>query len=233
MRLVPKDKVGKIEFCESRLGKWAENADEIGTTPEMVALLADSTGEARAAFDEQQRAQSAAQAATLKLDNAIKKMQTQAATIVVYVRAKASVTGDRGVYALASIPVPAKPSPIAAPGTPTGFSAKLEEATGAPESEVGMQESARQQLHVLRDLTANRWRPVRAPCQSRQETLCRPNHPARHGAPGVSDTSRPLDGCGSYSALLRQLRHQRKKDRHEIRARDDGGVSDGTMKSER
>jgi hypothetical protein len=131
MRLVPKDKVGKIEFCESRLGKWAEYADEIGATPEMVALLADSTAEARAAFEEQQRAQSAAQAATLKLDNAIKKMQTQAATIVVYVRAKASVTGDRGVYSLASIPVPAKPSPIAAPGTPTGFSAKLEEATGA------------------------------------------------------------------------------------------------------
>ena len=59
----------------------------------MVALLADSTSEARAAFEEQQRAQSAAQAATLKLNNAIEKMQRQAAAIVAHVRGKASVTG--------------------------------------------------------------------------------------------------------------------------------------------
>jgi hypothetical protein len=35
------------------------------------------------------------------------------------------VTGDAGVYALAQLPPPARPAPVAPPGTPTGFAVEL------------------------------------------------------------------------------------------------------------
>jgi hypothetical protein len=125
MRLIPKDKVGKIQFCIGHLPAWAEHADQIGVAPEDVALLAGSTEEARLAYAEQQQAQQAAQAATLKLTIALEKMQTQASAILAMVRGKAAGAGP-GVYSLAEIPAPEKPSPIAAPGTPTGFTVSLD-----------------------------------------------------------------------------------------------------------
>ena len=126
MRLIPKDKVGKIQFCKSRLPAWTEHADRIGVAPEYIALLAGSTEEARLAYAEQQQAQQAAQTATLKLNIALEKMQTQAAAILGMVPRKAQATGDDGVYSLASMPVPAGHSPIGAPGTPTRFTVKLD-----------------------------------------------------------------------------------------------------------
>ncbi|MGH7214903.1 MAG: hypothetical protein ACREIT_09080, partial [Tepidisphaeraceae bacterium] len=52
-----------------------------------------------------------------------------ATAIVLQVRSEAAHAGD-GVYSLASIPVPAKASPIAPPGKPSAFEAALD-VTGA------------------------------------------------------------------------------------------------------
>ncbi|MGH7214446.1 MAG: hypothetical protein ACREIT_06755, partial [Tepidisphaeraceae bacterium] len=82
MRLLPKDKAGKIEFCKVRLVPWAEHAAAIGTTPEMVAELTARTEAARLALIEQYQARQAAQAATLKLKTAIANMTTTATAIV-------------------------------------------------------------------------------------------------------------------------------------------------------
>lgn len=124
MRLLPKDKTGRIEFCEGRLAPWAENAAEIGTTPEQVAELAALTAEAREALSAQAQAEQTARSATMRLQDAISRMSTAAGAIVLQVRSRAAIAGDT-VYSLASISPPAEPSPIAAPGKPTGITAQL------------------------------------------------------------------------------------------------------------
>jgi hypothetical protein len=126
MRLLPKDKAGRIEFCEIRLEPWAERAEAIGTTPEQVAELAMLTEQARQAHAAQSVAYNAARAATLRLDQAIAKMSNTAQGIILQIRSKASRDGDN-VYAQASIPVPEKASPIAMPGRPTRFNAQLQQ----------------------------------------------------------------------------------------------------------
>lgn len=125
MRLVPEDISGKIQFYQSKIAPWLDNAGEIGTTPEMVASLADATQEARDAALAQAQAQSAAQAATNRLRMAIDRMTSVGAQIVMQIRTQAAQSGN-SVYALAKIPAPAQGAPIAAPGTPANFTVELQ-----------------------------------------------------------------------------------------------------------
>jgi hypothetical protein len=126
MSLVPDAKADKIAFFETRLAPWADHAAEIGTSTEAVSNLTDKTNDARAAFIEQQAAQATAQSATLKMKMAIDAMATAGANIIRQIRTQAATTGDDGVYSLASIPPPAEPSPIGAPGQPEQFSFKVD-----------------------------------------------------------------------------------------------------------
>jgi hypothetical protein len=120
MRLVPKAKQPQVQFFITHLPKWTENAEAIGTTPAMVATLADQTEAARLALIEQRRAQQAAQSATAKARIALDVMATTGAAIISQIRAKVAMDGN-GVYSLASLTRPEKPSPIGAPGKPTQF----------------------------------------------------------------------------------------------------------------
>jgi len=126
MRLIPKDKHGKIQYCRSHLEQWAEHASEIGVSPERVADLAATTEAAEQALIEQLQAQAVAQAATLKLNMALAAMQKQASDIVAIVRCNAR-SGGSNVYQLACIPAPANPSPVGSPGTPERFRAQLQQ----------------------------------------------------------------------------------------------------------
>ena len=69
-------------------------------------------------------AQQAAQTATQRMRKALDKMATMGASIILQVRSKAATDGD-AIYPLASLPIPAKPSPIAEPGTPTRFDSEM------------------------------------------------------------------------------------------------------------
>lgn len=130
MGVVPDSKAKKITFFEIRIVDWAAHAVEIGTTPERVDALADLTALAREAYSAQQMAQQAAQAATMRLNDVIGRMSRAGADIILQVRAKAGSVGD-SVYPLASLPMPAKGSPIGEPGLPSEFSVELQAATGA------------------------------------------------------------------------------------------------------
>ena len=67
----------------------------------------------------------AAKDATLALKNAVAAMDIAAQGIIKQVRAKAETTGNPDVYTLASIPAPATPSVIGAPGTPEALKVTL------------------------------------------------------------------------------------------------------------
>ena len=70
-------------------------------------------------------AKNAAKDATLALKNAIAAMDIAAAGIVKQARVKAETTNNPNVFVLASIPAPATPSPVGAPGTPSDFAVEL------------------------------------------------------------------------------------------------------------
>jgi hypothetical protein len=124
MSVVPPEIVAKIQFYEDHNTPWSTNAVAIGTTTTEVTALNTLTTAARAAYDAQQAAQNAARDATLNLRLAVAAMATAGSDIIKKVRAKAATDGD-GVYALASIPAPALPSPVPPPGTPDNFVATL------------------------------------------------------------------------------------------------------------
>lgn len=125
MRVVPRNRQPQVQFFITHLPKWAADPEAIGTTPEMVATLADQTEAARLALMEQRAAQQAAQSATLRARLAIDAMATTGAAIILQIRSKAQTEG-RDVYTLASLRSPAKPSPIGKPGLPTEFAYTLD-----------------------------------------------------------------------------------------------------------
>ena len=65
---------------------------------------------AHTAFDAQQTAQTAAKDATTNFNIAMQALMDATSSIIKAVGSKAKVAGD-GIYALASLPVPATPSP--------------------------------------------------------------------------------------------------------------------------
>ena len=124
MRVVPRNHGPKIQFFRTHVAKWAQDPQAIGTSPELVAELQALTDAAAAALAAQHRAQQAARAATLRLRTAIDKMASLGSSVMLQIRARGE-TSDKGVYALASIPAPAKKSPIGPPGKPHSFKADL------------------------------------------------------------------------------------------------------------
>ncbi len=125
MKIKPTTRVGQIEWAENHVDPWTTNAEAIGSSTAEIAAFAAKTLAARAAYQAQQAAQAAAVDATTNLNMAMEQMNDAAADIVKKVRAKAATDGN-GIYALASIPAPAVPSPIGDPGMPYGFVATLQ-----------------------------------------------------------------------------------------------------------
>lgn len=126
MGIVPKPTAKRIAFYRTRIAKFEQNAEAIGTTPEAVADLDAKLVVARDALSHQRKAQNAARSATLRLRLAMDEVTNAGAAIISQVRTKARMTGNPGVYSLASLPPIAERSPMAEPGTPTAFSFTLE-----------------------------------------------------------------------------------------------------------
>lgn len=123
-RIVPQSAVGKVTFFEAHCAKWSENAVAMGSSPEIVALLAEQTEAARAAFNAQQQALSMAMVATQRFHDAVALMNKTGADIIKQVKAKAATQGDP-VYGLAWLPVPAAGAPLPPPGKPDEFTVAL------------------------------------------------------------------------------------------------------------
>lgn len=124
MNLVPRSKSGLILFYKVRLEKWAERAEQIGTTSDAVDDLVAKTEAARAAYTQQQIALQTARSATLRLDNALEELATAGSSIIRQIRGRAGVAGD-SIYSLALIRPPDEPAPAEAPGKPQDLTVSL------------------------------------------------------------------------------------------------------------
>jgi hypothetical protein len=126
MAIVPKKIPERIQFYQQRVTQWTDNATAIGLTAgEMTTMSARVTAAANA-LAAQLTAQQAAKDATIVLHNAVLLLGDYGATLIKQIKAKAGQAGP-GVYALASIPAPAIPSPVAPPGTPYKFEVVLQQ----------------------------------------------------------------------------------------------------------
>jgi len=130
MRLVPQQRVRRIEFYESHLHPWQAHAAEIGLTSTFVGELADLTAEARAAFLAHREAEEAAKAATQRFHNAVAAMQDKGAAAIRTIRNTAETQHAPNVYSLAEIAPPRGGSKTPPPGIPSQLKVELL-ATGA------------------------------------------------------------------------------------------------------
>lgn len=130
MRLVPQQRVRRIEFYESHLHPWQAHAAEIGLTSTFVSELADLTAEARAAILAHREAEEAAKAATQRFHDAVAAMQGKGAAAIRVIRNTAETQHAPNVYSLAEIAPPKDGSKTPPPGIPSQLKVELL-ATGA------------------------------------------------------------------------------------------------------
>lgn len=109
-----------IQFFTQRLSSWQANPELIGLSPAQVTELAGLTATASSRYQDALVSRQASKDATLEYYNTTDALRNFGAALIATIKAFADATGDPGVYALASIPEPADPTPSAAPAVPTG-----------------------------------------------------------------------------------------------------------------
>jgi hypothetical protein len=122
--ILPKNAIDRVEFFEAREDDWQTSAVQIGTTSAAVTSLTGKVTAAREAYNQQQLAFAQSKAATQAFKDAAAAMTTAGVEIIKQVKAKAA-TGGNAIYTLALLPVPATPTPLPPPGTPSDFTASL------------------------------------------------------------------------------------------------------------
>jgi hypothetical protein len=126
MSLIPDTKIGKIEFCEQHQSAWSLNSVAMGSSAAAVTAWAAKVVASRSAYEAQKAAKLALRNATTTLDDSLRDMIEATTSIIKQVRARADLDGN-GIYALASLPVPALPTPKPPPGKPTELTVTLDE----------------------------------------------------------------------------------------------------------
>src|SRR6185312_5025952 len=107
------------------LTPWAEHAEAIGLSADVVADINAKLDAAKAAAAVQLAAQDNARTATASFHAAAEALAKAGANAIQTIRAKASAADDNGIYFMAQLPIPKKGSPVDAPGEPVDFSSAL------------------------------------------------------------------------------------------------------------
>lgn len=129
MSLLPDSRVGKIEFYEARLGKWIENAIEIGLSSLSVGNLVTRVEAARAAFTAAEDARATSKSATAAFYEAVRNMHNApgaGSDMLQTIRNFAEITNNPNVYVIANIPAPSAGEPLPPPGRPRDFTITLD-----------------------------------------------------------------------------------------------------------
>lgn len=122
MAVLPDSILERIIFLEQRMSLWANNAVEIGLTPEQVGVLETLVLAARSKHNAALTARNASKLATQELYTAAGTMTSSASEMIQTIRLFAESTQDPEVYDLANIPAPSPPKPAGPPPQPTEVS---------------------------------------------------------------------------------------------------------------
>lgn len=110
-----------IQFFTQRLTAWQANAAQIGLDPAQVTELSGLTSTASSSYQTALTKRQESKDATLSFHEDTDALRDLGAALIATIKAFAEATGDAGVYALASIPEPADPTPSAPPAVPNNI----------------------------------------------------------------------------------------------------------------
>jgi hypothetical protein len=121
MSVLPAKRSELIQFFTQRLSPWQADPTAIGLSIEAVTTLAGMTASASSLYQAALVARQDSKDATSEYYESTDELRTFGAALIAAIKAFAETSGDPGVYALASIPEPADPSPSAPPAVPTNI----------------------------------------------------------------------------------------------------------------
>jgi len=130
MPVVPTKIPEKITWYQQREDAWTTSAAAIGLSAAEMTSMSAKIAAAAAALEAHNQAKQASKDATVALHAAVRAMGDFGSTLIKQIRAKAEQDGPQ-VYVTASVPPPATPTTVAAPGTPFDFVVLLIAANGA------------------------------------------------------------------------------------------------------
>jgi hypothetical protein len=119
MGVLPTKIIERLQWFEQRESLWTANAAQIGLQPAQVTQLSGFIATARTKYDEAQTARAASEMSTFMMKEAVRDMSVFGSDLIKTIKAFAETTGNKNVYALASVPPPAPPSPAGPPEAPT------------------------------------------------------------------------------------------------------------------
>jgi hypothetical protein len=124
MARIPDSNQGTIDYLQSKMTPWGDNAVAIGTTAARVTAMGTLITQAQDAMAAQVAAAQASKNATTACNNAIMALHQAGAEILKQIDTQAGITGP-SVWTLAVVDPPAPPSPVGKPGLPYKLVATL------------------------------------------------------------------------------------------------------------
>ncbi len=125
MAVLPNSREQMIAWFAERIADWGANADKIGITAQQVADIAALLSSADNSLNGAIAARTASKDATVLYYADADALRDVGADLIKVIKAYAESTNDPSVYATASIPPPAAPSPAGPPVKPTELDADL------------------------------------------------------------------------------------------------------------
>jgi hypothetical protein len=123
--MIPRTISGKLDFWTVHKVVWTGEETTLGLTTGQTTQLATLLTTAQTARTAQLEALSAAKAATATFENAMKALDDFGAVLVTAIKAKATITGDNGIYAKAQLPAPKTPASAGIPPIPGNVRATI------------------------------------------------------------------------------------------------------------
>jgi hypothetical protein len=127
MSVLPSRLEDLLTFMDTHAEIWQANAAALGILPASATAFKTASGVARSQYVVQLNAYEAARGQAAKQRTSTAAARSQAADLIRTIKAFAETQANPAtVYALAQIPAPAERQPAPPPGTPTDFTAQLE-----------------------------------------------------------------------------------------------------------
>jgi hypothetical protein len=128
MAVLPSARDEMIQWFEDRIAEWGTHSAELGIDMEQLTELTTLISNARTVRDDAVAARIASKDATVSYYNGSDALRTYGSNIIKIIKARADADPD--LYAVASIPPPAAPTPAGAPEQPTDITVTLQPGGG-------------------------------------------------------------------------------------------------------
>lgn len=127
MSILPKRIQDLLDFCDGHTNTFSANAAAIGISSGTALAFKNATDKAKADYKAALASDDVKKAAFSTSQQSVKALRKLAGDTINIIKSFADASATPSVvYNLAQLPMPSAPGPVAAPGTPTDFTAGIE-----------------------------------------------------------------------------------------------------------